>query len=422
MDYIRQLIATIFAICLMSMLLDCDFKNKRKLYLLGLFEAVMIICNILVLLNFGYPYFMKLYPLLIQTPVLLAFIFVSKFKVIKVLFIHFTIIATTTSITMIGIIISSFFGSDKALVYTVCYLMYLPSAFIFYKYLRPSFLYMLRNADKGWYGFCTIPLSYTVLIYMMSKYSVDAVLFEPTVAIRAILLLILTLSAYILIFRFFRQTREQLTMQNEQNLLRTQIAAAQMHLESLKESQEQTIIYRHDMRHHLNLISAFLADNNTAATKKYIAEVEEAIDSTVVEKYCNNYTVNLILYSYLKKAKEEQIAVETQISLKEKNLVSDMDLCVIFSDAIENAINACMRIPNTKDRALKIICTNKNDKLLIQITNSYEGTIKFVDDLPVSAENTHGFGTKSIAAVAQKYSGVYSFTADNNVFKSYIML
>ena len=406
----------------MYMHLDCDFKNKRKLYLLGLYGAVMITCSILVIMNFEYSYFMKLYPLLIHTPVVLAFILVSRFKVIKVLFIHFTIVATTTSFTIIGIIISSFFGSDRALVSAVCYIMYLPAVFIFYRYLRPSFLYMLRNTDKGWYGFCTIPLSYTLLIYMMSYYNVDAVLFEPNVVFRALLLLIMTLSAYILIFRFFRQTIEQLTLQNEQNLLRTQIAAAQMHLVSLKESQEQTIIYRHDMRHHLNLISAFLADNNTAATQKYIAEVEKAIDSTVVEKYCNNYTVNLILYSYLKMAKEEQIAVETQINLKEKNLVSDMDLCVIFSDAIENAINACMRIPNTKDRALKIICTNKNDKLLIQVTNSYEGTITFVDDLPVSAENNHGFGTKSIATVAQKYSGMYSFTADNNVFKLSIIL
>jgi len=281
---------------------------------------------------------------------------------------------------------------------------------------------MLRNTDKGWFGFCTIPVSYSVLIYMSSSYNVDAGLFKPRIVLIAILLLVMTLSAYILIFRFFRQTREQLSLQIEQTLLRTQIAAAQTHLETLKESQEKTIIYRHDMRHHLNLISAFLADNNKAATQQYIAEVEKAIESTVVERYCNNYTVNLILSSYISKAKEEQIAVETQINLSEKNTVSDMDLCVIFANAIENAINACMHIPNTNDRTMKIFCKNNNDKLFIQIANSYEGTLKFVDNMPVSTEENHGLGTKSIAAVAQKYSGLYSFSSDNKVFKSTIIL
>ena len=118
------------------------------------------------------------------------------------------------------------------------------------------------------------------------------------------LVFILTLSAYFLILRFFKQTREQLTLQNEQNLLQMQVAAAQMHLEALQESQEKTIIYRHDMRHHLHLINAYLADNNQAAAQKYITEVEKTIEDAAVEKYCSNYTVNLILSSYIAKAKE----------------------------------------------------------------------------------------------------------------------
>lgn len=47
------------------------------------------------------------------------------------------------------------------------------------------------------------------------------------------------------------------------------------------------------------------------------------------------------------------------------------ELQFIFSNTIENAINACLRIINTKVRVLEIICKNKNDKLFIQITNSY---------------------------------------------------
>ncbi|HEY5585752.1 MAG TPA: ATP-binding protein [Ruminiclostridium sp.] len=99
-----------------------------------------------------------------------------------------------------------------------------------------------------------------------------------------------------------------------------------------------------------------------------------------------------------------------------------MDLCVILSNAIENAVNACKRIPIANDRIIRIICKTKNDKLFIQIANSYEGTIIFVDDMPISIEENHGLGTKSIAAVAQKYGGVYSFTTEDEVFKTSIIL
>ena len=43
-----------------------------------------------------------------------------------------------------------------------------------------------------------------------------------------------------------------------------------------------------------------------------------------------------------------KLTVETQIDLPEKNAVSDMDLCVIFANAIENAVHACMLIPDRR--------------------------------------------------------------------------
>ena len=176
------------------------------------------------------------------------------------------------------------------------------------------------------------------------------------------------------------------------------------------------------MRHHLNLIGTYIADNNEAAAQEYITEVEKTIESTAIEKYCRNYTVNLILSSYIAKARNEQICVATQIDLAEKNAISDMDLCIIFANAIENAVHACRLIPSANDRTINIVCKTKNDKLFIQITNSYTGTVWFDDDMPVSTEENHGLGTKSIAAVAQKYDGVYSFTAADGVFKTSIIL
>jgi two-component system sensor histidine kinase AgrC len=422
LDYIRILLNTILAISLMYMLLDCNFKNKKNLYLLVLFEVVVLICDILILQNFGFTYFMKLFSLFVHFPVFLAFLYISEFKLIKVFFVNLTVIAIISSCSLVGFIFSYLLGYNRIFVNVVCYILYPTIWFVIYKYLLHSFLYMLRNEDKGWFGFCFIPLSYTALIYLISKYNLNTVKFETKSFVSAILLFVLFISAYFQIFRSFKQTREQLIMQNEHNLLRTQVAAAQMHLEALKESQEKTIIYRHDMRHHLALIGAKLADNNRESAQKYISDMEENIEDATVEKYCSNYTVNLIIYYYIMMAKNEEITVETQINLPNKNAVSDMDFCIIFANAIENATNACKCIPSTKDRILKIVCKPKNDQIFIQITNSNADAVMFAGDMPISTKENHGLGTKSIAAVVKKYGGVCSFTSEDGVFKTSIIL
>lgn len=421
MAYLRNLLTLIFAISLMHMLLDCEIKNKSRLYWLGAYAVAVVLCNLLVLLNFGYATFMRLYPLLIQTTVLLGFMSVSRFSAIKVLFVHLTAVAVTSGFVLIGLILAYLLGSPAVTVNVVCYILYLPTWFIFRRFLRPSFLYMLRNTDKGWLGFCVIPLLFSAFAYANGNYNLDWITFQR-VSVNSVFFLALTLAAYSLLLRSFRQTREQLALQSERHLLETQITAARLRLEALKESHEKTIIYRHDMRHHLNLINAYLEDNNEAAARAYITEVGNAILGTAIEEYCGNYAVNLILSSYISKARDAQIATKTLINLPESNAISDMDLCVILANAIENAVNACSRVANVEDRFLTVSCTTKNGKLLLQIINSYPGEVQLNNNRAITVDQDHGVGIKSITAVAQKYGGFCSFTADKGVFRARIIL
>jgi hypothetical protein len=179
LDYLRQLFGVTFEIIVMVMLLDCSVQRKRTRYLLGLYAAVVILINGYVLFNFSYDQFMKLFPLLVYLPVFLAFVLLSKFKPIKVLFVYLTAIAICVSFTIIGTVISYYLGYSRDVVNIVAYCLYLPAGFIIYKVIRPPFLYMMRNVDKGWLAFCIIPFSYIVLIYSTTLFSMDKVLIAP---------------------------------------------------------------------------------------------------------------------------------------------------------------------------------------------------------------------------------------------------
>lgn len=421
LDYIRTILSLVFAVSLMYVFLDCEIKLKKRPYLTSLYFVAIILLDGVFLFNYGYIDFMKWYPLLVHLPVFLGFVFLSKFNAAQVFFILTTLVAVSTSFSMIGLTVAFFLNYTTDFVNIVCYFLYIPTWILAYRYVRPQFLYMFRTTEKGWLSFSIIPISYAILLYSAGQYNIDDVISRFSVS-SGVLLFILAFFAYFLILKFFKQSKEQHILQEQQNTLHSEVAAAKLHFKALEESQEKTLVCHHDMRHHLNLINSFLAEENIKAAQEYIKEVGTTVDNTTVEKYCENYVVNLILYSYITDAKKEEINVGTQINLSEDNTVSDMDLCVIFSNIIENATNASKMIASPQDRFIKIVCRSKNDKLFIQITNSYEGIVEFKDNLPITIMENHGLGTKSIVAVSQKYGGVYSFTAEDGIFTTSIIL
>jgi sensor histidine kinase regulating citrate/malate metabolism len=95
---------------------------------------------------------------------------------------------------------------------------------------------------------------------------------------------------------------------------------------------------------------------------------------------------------------------------------SDTELCSLLSNALENAINACEKIPDSNKRHIKLHMFSKNNKLCIDIRNSYNTEPVFDQGIPVSKEPGHGFGTKSMARIVEKHKGIYRFSVKDGLF------
>jgi sensor histidine kinase regulating citrate/malate metabolism len=83
---------------------------------------------------------------------------------------------------------------------------------------------------------------------------------------------------------------------------------------------------------------------------------------------------------------------------------------------LENAINACENIPDSNKRFIKLRLYSKNNKLCIEVRNTYQTEPVFKDGMPVSDIQGHGFGTKSMAYIIEKYNGICKFSAENGFF------
>ena len=97
---------------------------------------------------------------------------------------------------------------------------------------------------------------------------------------------------------------------------------------------------------------------------------------------------------------------------------------VIFTPtgAIENAIIACKKIDTLSDRKITIACKEHYNQIYIQISNPFVGEVQFNGEYPISNDKDHGIGTRSIATIAEKYDGIFSFKAEGSMFKTTVIL
>lgn len=103
----------------------------------------------------------------------------------------------------------------------------------------------------------------------------------------------------------------------------------------------------------------------------------------------------------------------------------DSDIYAMFGNILDNAIEATKTVTEEEKRIISLTIGTTGDLLLIDSQNYYAGEIRFVDGLPqTSKENKeyHGFGTRSIKTLTEKYGGDLKISAENGIFRLSIML
>ena len=140
------------------------------------------------------------------------------------------------------------------------------------------------------------------------------------------------------------------------------------------------------------------------------------MDAITPTRFCENETVNLILSAFATKAKQGSIMLTVDAKLPDLLPFSDTELCSLLSNALENAIQATKNINDGNKRYITLRVYSKNNKLCIDIRNRYQGEPTFHQGLPVSKEQGHGFGTKSMAHIVEKHGGVFRFSVKDGWF------
>ncbi|MCR5776924.1 MAG: GHKL domain-containing protein [Lachnospiraceae bacterium] len=212
---------------------------------------------------------------------------------------------------------------------------------------------------------------------------------------------------------------EEKAKENELKMLKIRIEHGKRRQETELKAKEEVRRQRHDLRHQLTVLKEMNESGQKEQLSKYL---DELIDRTVVKNdvvYCENIAVNAVIGYYASAAEENEIdcSVKTVVPATLEN-ITDSELCIIFGNMMENAIEACGRMKKGK-KYLSIRSIIKFDKLVVTMDNSFEGKVKIVDKQYVSSKrNAIGIGLQSIKTVAEQHGGNATFENDGEVFHS----
>lgn len=290
-----------------------------------------------------------------------------------------------------------------------------PLLLLLLHFVAPSVCRLADHSAKQQCRFGAIPALYYAFDYVTVVYTdlltsgaPVIVEFMPFVCCCAYLAFLLHNSAEERKYSQLQQLQESLDLQLKQSV---------REITALRESQALARQYRHDLRHHLQYLSTCIAAGQTEQAQAYIHDIDQQIEAQKVRRYCENETANLILSAFDARAKNEGVTLRVQGTLPTFILLSDSDLCVLFSNALENALHACQPLVAAGAAcSIDVQFYEQEHKFFLQIINPCANIVHFENGLPLSAQPGHGIGVQSICAIVQRHGGVYTFLQKDGLF------
>ncbi len=214
------------------------------------------------------------------------------------------------------------------------------------------------------------------------------------------------------------QERSQLL--SEQN---HQLVIQNIQYENLNKQIDATRKARHDMRHHITMMSGYLSAGQYEKAREYLQSYENTFpgDSTVF--FCKHYAVNTILMYFAHQAENNKIDFSVSADLPASLKIPDNVLSVLLGNLLENALEACMHV---KKRRPFITVKAKSDKdsVFFQIENNYsKEPATDPEGRYLSAKHDGiGIGIESVKSIADQYDGMMGIRAENGIFSVSVFL
>jgi len=393
------------AFCIEVMILFSCFLNYRKpfTFIKGAF-------TVLIIAAVGYPFHtLSIAIEIIQLVSILFILFEGKLsKKAAIGILVFLILALIQSLTIV--VLSSKFDLNEVMlagsdiyVYVFTPMQHLLNAIVI--------VFMKRFLKGSKYQANLFQYLVQMIIPMMSIAAI-AYLFTTdidiaTLRILTYIFIIINVAAYLM-----ASLNEKLYHVNTEQVMERKIfEQREVYYKQLDEYQKEMRMIKHDFKNTLLMIIPYIKE--TAV----LNEVNSMLNYTInIEKdivFCSHKGLNMLLNEKVQLAKYRGIECDFNILVPDQMNIQSQDLGIIVGNLLDNAIEAVAG--KDLERYIKLSMIYYNKSLSIVTKNPFTEDVKNLETSKADVKN-HGFGTKSIMRIVDKYHGTYEWVGTGNMF------
>lgn len=212
----------------------------------------------------------------------------------------------------------------------------------------------------------------------------------------------------ILVFALFARLQSQFEIKREADLLNTQMRLEKESFRKLEDSYNYTREIRHDLKNHILGLRGIVETGTKEELLAYLDTLTDTVEEATYISISGNSAVDAVLNEKLLKAQKNSISTQFDIDRLENCKISAMDICTIISNALDNSLEACLKINDNTKRYISLKIKNEQNLLLIAVKNPVFETPKKKSGIFETLKEdklNHGLGLKSIKRTTEKYGG-----------------
>ena len=210
----------------------------------------------------------------------------------------------------------------------------------------------------------------------------------------------------------YKKLQQSFRLNTEISLLEQQEHSLNQYVEEAKTRYDETKSFRHDIRNHIAVVKKLLQNGKLEEAITYVEDLDDMAEKMSFPCSTNNPVVDILVGNKLGIAKSMGIDVDCSLPLPYPCGIRDIDICIVLSNALDNAIHAVKNLGTSIEKYIRVSGRIQGDFLMMEIQNSFHGKSAF----------KKGTGLSNVKKVAEKYGGAMSIETQENVFVLHVLL
>ena len=265
----------------------------------------------------------------------------------------------------------------------------------------------------------------TIIIQMYVKVSLGFAVGGPetseSFSVFSVILCLLMLSLLVFIIRYSYSMRKlkEAELQDISN---------RYYLEKLQtriESSETIRSLHHDIKNHMIAIKKLAQNQNDDQIDQYIDELLSGVERSEFVYDTGNDLLDGLFSEKATRAAKEKIQMEILADFRDLDFIKNNDLCTIFGNALDNAIEACEKIQDVTERYIRIKTEKAAGQLMIYIINPAVSVAETEEGILKTTKkdaSSHGYGYRNMLRAVKKYDGLLNHKNKDGLFILSIIL